>query len=50
MAEFYKFASDSPILTFFLFSIAGSTIVGVFQAFARAITGSPACCCDKDED
>jgi hypothetical protein len=35
MDGFYRFASDSPVLTFFLFLIVGDCIVGVFRAIFK---------------
>jgi uncharacterized membrane protein SirB2 len=35
MENFYKFASESPWLTFFLFLIVAHCIVGVFEVFRR---------------
>lgn len=34
MIEFYKFASESPFLTFFLFFMAIHGVVEIFVAFA----------------
>lgn len=39
MKDFYEFASESPFLTFFLFIIAGQTLVGIAEAIAKMIRG-----------
>ena len=39
MEQFFKFASENPALTFFLFVIIGGTIVGAFEAIAYMIRG-----------
>jgi hypothetical protein len=37
MTEFYKFASDNPILVFLLVVVVVAGIVGVFDAIARMV-------------
>jgi len=37
MDKFFEFASDNPILTFFLALILGATIEGVFKAIASMV-------------
>ena len=36
MTEFYKFASESPVLTFFLVLIAANMVVGCVTALVGA--------------
>jgi len=43
MDSFYKFASDSPILTFFLFLIVGEVIIKVARAIAGRIYDKKDC-------
>ena len=41
MKEFFQFASESPFLTFFLFCVTASAIVGAFKYLAYALRGDP---------
>lgn len=54
MTEFYRFASDSPILTFFLVYILGKLAFRVFRQTMRSLTimmhGYPPMWCDADGD
>lgn len=35
MSDFYKFAGEHPVLTFFLFAIVGQTIIYSFEAIGN---------------
>lgn len=46
MSAFYKFASESPWLTFFLACIVAQMLVSIF----RAIFGREDCDCSKEDE
>jgi nitrate reductase NapE component len=48
--EFFQFASENPFLTFFLFAIVSSAIVGMFKYLAYAIKGDPNIIANGDDD
>ena len=50
MTEFFKFASESPFLTFFLALIILQTIVFVARYASYAIRGDPNIGKDDDDD
>lgn len=50
MTEFFKFASESPFLTFFLALIILQALVYIARYIAYAIRGQPSIVEDKDDD
>jgi hypothetical protein len=49
MHEFFQFAAENPFLTFFLFWVTGSSIVGCFKYIAYVIRGGNNFLKDDDE-
>ena len=50
LQDFFKFASDSPFLTFFLFAIIGNTIIYSIKWLAYAIRGGIPPKTDDDDE
>jgi len=50
LQDFFKFASESPFLTFFLFVVIGNTIIYSIKWFAYAIRGGIPPKTDSEDD